>query len=558
VNSPQIVNLTGTGSVLAGSKSLNFGNVPLESVSGAQSITVTNSTSNAVSIQNISITGYQDFGEFSQTNTCGSSVPAKGNCTIQVTFTPVHLGLASVPVVRVDFNSADSPLTVALSGTGVAAGVNPIPFITQLTPAAIPAGSAGATVTVLGAGFRAGAVVNWNGSGRPTTYISPTTLSVAIQGSDLSAATTATVTVFNPVPGGGTSVPVLMPVTPAATWMAAETDWASGTNPAGVVSADFNRDGHPDLAVANQGDNSVLILQGVGDGTFSPGTRLTTGDQPTGILAADFNGDGIPDLAVVNLSDSTIQIFLGDGFGGFTPLPQQVRSVNPVAIAAADMNGDGRMDLVVANYSINTISVFLGQGNGTFLMTSTPSFTFSGPVSIALADFNGDGVLDVAVANQKAGTVMVLTGVGDGTFNKTALTVQAPGSPSVLGTADFNQDGRTDLAVLCTATNMLEVFSGNGDGTFQAGVSYQAAAGPNGIAFGDMNGDGVLDVVTSNGSSRSVSVFLGIAGGGFLPRADYPLTTAPASLLLADFKLSGILDVATTQSQSTGVAILGQ
>jgi len=63
--------------------------------------------------------------------------------------------------------------------------------------------------------------------------------------------------------------------------------------------ADFNRDGNPDLAVANQGDGDVTVLLGNGDGTFATPLSYAIGTygNPSGVVSADFNGDGIPDLA---------------------------------------------------------------------------------------------------------------------------------------------------------------------------------------------------------------------------------------------------------------------
>lgn len=94
--------------------------------------------------------------------------------------------------------------------------------LTSLSPASKPVGSGSFTLTVNGAGFlgsdtSAGlatvSVVLWNGTLRPTTYVSPTQLTAAIPASDLAAAGTATVRVQNvtglliPAPDGGLSDP---------------------------------------------------------------------------------------------------------------------------------------------------------------------------------------------------------------------------------------------------------------------------------------------------------------------------------------------------------------
>jgi hypothetical protein len=95
----------------------------------------------------------------------------------------------------------------ACAGMSVPAGqaVPPAPQIGGLAPTGAAAGGAGFTLTVTGSGFTASSVARWNGSARPTTVVSATQLLASISSADLAAAGTASVTVFTPAPGGGTS-----------------------------------------------------------------------------------------------------------------------------------------------------------------------------------------------------------------------------------------------------------------------------------------------------------------------------------------------------------------
>jgi sugar lactone lactonase YvrE len=81
---------------------------------------------------------------------------------------------------------------------------NPVPAVSALSPTVAPVGAA-LTLIVTGSGFSPGSVVRWSGSDRPTTFVSTTQLTAAIPASDLAAAGTAQITVFNPAPGGGLS-----------------------------------------------------------------------------------------------------------------------------------------------------------------------------------------------------------------------------------------------------------------------------------------------------------------------------------------------------------------
>ena len=82
---------------------------------------------------------------------------------------------------------------------------NPVPAISSLSPTSVAAGGNGFTLTVNGSNFVSNSAVNWNGSGRQTTFVSASQLTAAILTSDIAVAGTASITVVNPAPGGGTS-----------------------------------------------------------------------------------------------------------------------------------------------------------------------------------------------------------------------------------------------------------------------------------------------------------------------------------------------------------------
>jgi hypothetical protein len=115
--SPQKVRLTGTGTVITFSPiGVNFGNQKVGTTSAAAPITMRNVGSSSVSITQVAIAGANP-GDFTQTNDCGSSVPAHGSCTISVKFKPTALG-SRLAAVSVTDNGGGSPQTVPLAGTG--------------------------------------------------------------------------------------------------------------------------------------------------------------------------------------------------------------------------------------------------------------------------------------------------------------------------------------------------------------------------------------------------------------------------------------------------------
>jgi hypothetical protein len=82
---------------------------------------------------------------------------------------------------------------------------SPVPTITGLNPLSATPDGGGFTLTVNGTNFISSSVVRWKGADRTTTYVNSTKLTAAILASDIAAAGTASVTVFNLAPGGGLS-----------------------------------------------------------------------------------------------------------------------------------------------------------------------------------------------------------------------------------------------------------------------------------------------------------------------------------------------------------------
>lgn len=133
--SPQIVALTGTGSVVKpivvtlSQTSLAFIYTTVGTTSGYDSFSATNTSASAINVNPITIGG-AGASSYSQLNTCGSSLAAGASCWVYVVFKPVTDG--DLPASLSFSDSADSaPLVVALDGSG-----EPAPTVT-LVPASV-------------------------------------------------------------------------------------------------------------------------------------------------------------------------------------------------------------------------------------------------------------------------------------------------------------------------------------------------------------------------------------------------------------------------------------
>jgi hypothetical protein len=252
--------------------------------------------------------------------------------------------------------------------------------------------------------------------------------------------------------------------------------FAVGNNPSSVIVSDFNGDGFLDLAVANQGDNSISLFRGQGDGTFTefPGspfklTNTTTISEaaPVAMVSANFknrtntiNNAPEVDLAVVNQGSNNVAILLTSVDKNLnvtlTEAPNSPISVGttPVAIATGDLNADGVSDLAVVNQGNGTvsgsISILLGNSNldGTFAEPAgSPLPTATTPAGIVIAHFANGAVPDIAVTNKGSNTLGVYLGLGKGAF-ASRLELNTPTGPTALIAATLTTSGLPDVALV--------------------------------------------------------------------------------------------------------------
>ncbi|WP_329133750.1 choice-of-anchor D domain-containing protein [Streptomyces sp. NBC_01476] len=177
--------------VTANPSALNFGSVATGTTSAAQTVTVSNPTGAAAAVAAVS-TG----GDFSQTNTCGSSIPANGSCTVSVRFAPTANGDRSGTLT---VNAGGNTSTVSLSGTGIAPGpvLNTNPASLSFAGTVVGSPAATQTVTVTNSGTSAATV-----SGVTATGDFSQTNNCAA----LAVGSSCTVTVgFKPTAGGARS-----------------------------------------------------------------------------------------------------------------------------------------------------------------------------------------------------------------------------------------------------------------------------------------------------------------------------------------------------------------
>jgi hypothetical protein len=296
-----------------------------------------------------------------------------------------------------------------------------------------------------------------------------------------------------------------------------------------AVSADFNNDGYPDLAVLNAETHQLLIYLGTPIGGLAlkhDFNNLVFGLQyPNGISAGDMDGDGKMDLVITDHLGVSILKGSGNNNGDFSAfVPQRLGlagagdygAQNPML---ADLNNDGKLDIVVGVYEPGDFGgnsyfeVLQNAGFGFFILTGQHEVTFSGlsynysTRDAQLADVDGDGQIDLVFVDDVVGaTVSWMKGAGNGSF---APQVQLLGVGAGVGSirdlevADVDGDGKPDLLMQNYYGEGVWLAKGAGSGLFMPSAHLFATGLPSGngrdmgrIIVTDVNGDGRLDVIS--------------------------------------------------------------
>jgi hypothetical protein len=345
---------------------------------------------------------------------------------------------------------------------------------------------------------------------------------------------TGTVSVFLARPGG----------------FAARAVFQAGADAYGLTAGHFGPGGTLDLAVSDRAGNSIRLLLGDGNGGFVPGPSLPAGSTPMLPVTADFDRDGLDDIAVANLTSSDVSVFLGNA----PSRPIRTAIANAVVDGTlGDFNADGFLDGVGADPFDGCVYLLYGGGRVTIAPIGAIGLD-GGPSAVAIGDFNGDGRLDFAVTTMLDDHVTIFEGLGDGTFNR-AGSYSVGDRPLAVAIGDFNGDGKLDLATANDASGDVSILLGRGDGTFLPEQRWHTGAGARALAVADLNGDGRVDLVCGNELDHSVSILFGRAGGGFSVTTP-GLPSGPRAVAVVDVNGDGRRDILVASQAAGTVQVL--
>ncbi len=296
----------------------------------------------------------------------------------------------------------------------------------------------------------------------------------------------------------------------------------AGDYPFGIAARDFNRDGRTDMAVVDYESDKIALLRSKPGGFRAPlffATGPMTGDEnPYSVAVADFNRDGRPDLAVANSGRGTVGILIGKP-GGFRA-PHTVSTGGsdtfPAAVTTADFNRDGKSDVAALNYyrpgggAGAQAAILLGRGDGSFRAAVRSDAGTEGAYGFVKGRFNPGSKLDLVVSDCDGNDKLyLLKGKGNGRFRAPVASPTVTGSCAYEPTAaDFNLDGRLDVANVSEDNGKVAISFQKRTGGFGTPRKLAAVDEAYSVAAGRFNGDRAPDLAVPDFANPDTAILI--------------------------------------------------
>jgi hypothetical protein len=349
-------------------------------------------------------------------------------------------------------------------------------------------------------------------------------------------------------------------------------------HPLAIGTADFDRDGHDDLVIAEYQAAVIELLVGKGDGTFTPipsgpiGVGTTTFSTPTtgplALVVTDLNPADVDSDTIPNASDNCPNVPNGPGGSTTSQLDANTNGVGDACETLTDTNndgtgdapidtdGDGVVDYDPVSHKLDNCprmrnpgqeDLDTAKGSDGICGTSDDNPLLNGAdLTCGTADDRiGDGVGDACA---KSPDLLILTtSVGSGSPLGAVRVRMNDGSggmvnrpsyvtgvaPTQILVEDIGGDRVPDLLVVNASINLVQVFPGIGDGQFTNGFLLTTGIGPQAIVTADIDDDKDRDVIVANGTAGTLSLYRNAPGALPTTPTETFITAPHPTVLLA-------------------------
>jgi hypothetical protein len=325
-----------------------------------------------------------------------------------------------------EYNTTGVPFnTTTATGNPNSTTINfPTPTLTSISPTSAFAGGSTFTLTATGTDFYSSSVINWNGSAKTTTFVNATTLTASITAADIASAGTATVTITNPTPGGGTSSGQTFTINAnVSPTIAVTSSFANFIGEALVPSTSQTYT----VAGSNLTDNITV--------TASTGYQVSL-DNSSWSSSAVINqsGGSIASTTVyVRLNATASGTYSGTLTHTSSGASDQTVNLNGSAISAAPTT-QSALSVTAATANSLTFSMNGGNGAGRILVASTAAVSFIPSDAVAPTGVNANWTL---ATDQGSSNKIVFDGSG------TSVTVSGLTASTIYHFAVYEYNGST-------------------------------------------------------------------------------------------------------------------
>lgn len=324
--------------------------------------------------------------------------------------------------------------------------------------------------------------------------------------------------------------------------------WYLSQDAAEPLRADIDRDGIHELIVPLPTEQSVQVIEPLGDGLLMP-RAVATGRAPKRLVVGPEEVGGRRLVALAPTSrEAWVYRVVGGGLEILQILPLPAAADELVLHDADATNG---VDLFLLDADEGVFRAASGS-DGRFGPLE-PLIPLAGGLDLAVGNVQGDAALEIVVADRQLRGLRIFAETSPGAWTEIDSR-GLPQTPVVLRARDLDRNGYTDLVALGQTDRVVLLFGE--EAGIDATVSYPVGNEPRDVDFGEFNGDGFDDLVVASAQSSTFDIFSSLVGG-FYSSTD-AANTAPfgaQNVAVADVSGDGFDDIVLSSPNASRVSI---